>query len=151
MLEHSDKFTDQPLIAARAINPQEDMQEFTHAAGLYLAPSSANGGAAAAGNSYAATAAAAAVEAASAAESPVGASSQSQLVAHAQTNKAADALASATPLVAFLAPPPARDPNALARVYAHEVMKEVRHTCSGTADFFHLSSPFLCVPRQKSC
>jgi hypothetical protein len=99
VLEHSVKFTENALITVRAINPQQDVQEFTTAADLYLPPSPM-----ASANSNA-DAAAASVAAAGGAQTSADATA---LSAHAQTGKAADALASATPIIAFLAPPPAR-------------------------------------------
>jgi len=114
VLEHSVKFTDNALVTVQAIDPPKDVQDFTTQADLYLPPQA----------SPRASDAAAAAAASVAAAGVQSAADSTALSAHAQTGKAADALASATPVVAFLAPPPARDPNALARVYAHEIEKE---------------------------
>jgi len=123
VLEHTVKFTDNALLTVRAIDPAADIKEFVTAADLYLPP-----GAAPAPSVSAATAASLAAAAASSGNSGSSRSSPDALLAHAQTEQAADALAKETPVVAFMQPPPARDPRALARLYAHEIEKEVRHT-----------------------
>ena len=123
VLEHTVKFTDNALLTVRAIDPAADIKEFVTAADLYLPP-----GAAPAPSVSAATAASLAAAAASSNSGSSSRSSPDALLAHAQTEQAADALAKETPVVAFMQPPPARDPRALARLYAHEIEKEVRHT-----------------------
>ena len=106
------KFTDNALITVRAIDPPADVHEFVQAADMYLPPPEGT-------TTSSADRTAATVDGTASKEA-------SALAAHSQTEAAAEALAKETPQVAFLQPPPARDPYALARVYAHEIEKEVR-------------------------
>lgn len=116
VLESGMTMTDNALQTVKAVQPEVDLQEFMTAADLYLPSSALPSTVNPATNAAIASVASA---------SPLPASHQDSLLhAHAQTERAAAALATNTPVMAFLAPPPSRDPNSLARVYAHEIDKE---------------------------
>ena len=157
VLEHTVKFTDTALITIKAIDPAADVKEFAANAGLYLPPpagagrrsSNASASASASGGLGSTPAAPMSSSAANAAALASGASRADApaLLAHSQTELAVDAQAKDTPTIAFLQTPPVRDVNALGRVYAHEIEKEVTnnthaHTCSHTPPL-RSSSSFL--------
>lgn len=134
VLEHSVKFTDNALTTVKAIHPEADLQEFVFAADLFITPEGEN------------------------AMAPVTATTVASVLAAAAaaSSVAPAAVPADPPLVAFLSPPPPRDPHSLARVYAHEIEKEgalsrqggiiksnwkPMHACLTASGFLHLFDP----------